>query len=253
MIDITRFDTYKELMDYKREINLKKEQLECVLSKDIGLIGNWVGNEKNKIKNNAKIVDKTLAIQYINYLKEEWEMTLPGYEEFLSLKEECKELNSLFSTNDLFGNSVLNEYHKKTNREWLDIINKLMNARGDRKYSIKFFDRNITVIGVGTHSDEAHYYNVEKRIYVAIAADDFDITEVHNYHLSWPDEHPETYSNNDFVLYDDDANEKNYLDVESSVFRLYGMPEDVYAQIKEIVFQEYKKHTSLERGKAKTL
>lgn len=124
-----------------------------------------------------------------------------------------------------------------------------MNARGERKYSIKFFDRNITLVGVGTHSDIPHYYKSEKRKHVVIVADDFDMDKVHNYNLSWPDEYPEIYQNNDFVLYDNNACGKNYLEEESSVYGRFGMPKDVCDQINEIAFQDYKNHVISEREK----
>lgn len=117
MVDITKFDTYKELMDYKSEINLKKARIEQVLSRRASLIGNWLGTEKKKIKKDKETIDKVSAIQYLEYLRDEWQKTLPDYEELQSLKEECNELNALFPPIYYFDKSVLSEYHKKTNGE----------------------------------------------------------------------------------------------------------------------------------------
>ena len=206
MVDVTKFETYLDLKNYKIQLAKKIFKLENdTLWHKHMLIGEWSGEEKAKIRADETIVDKDSACKYIDYLKRLWRKSLPEYLELRSLKTELEELDRKFPTDQYGGRNFLNEYRDRTNAEWLEVITYLMNQRSERHYSIQFFDRNISVIGVGTHSDSPKYSNTEKMTHIVIVADDFDMESVHNFDLSWPEEHPETYKNYDFILYDNNV------------------------------------------------
>lgn len=215
------------------------------------LLGQYKKARKAKLKGLKERKKDDLLnklITYINYFLNEYETANKDWPILAIIEKQLDEINEIFKS--------LPEFHIKTNEEWLTIITDLMNQRSKRKYSVKFFDREFGYIGVGTKSDNPHWYETQTDTTVAIVADDFNIDNVPNYTFSWPQEHQKDYENSDFILYEKlccKLKPQEYLSEEKRVISLWGMPEDVKKAIAELIFQEYKQKSAKNKPVVKQL
>ena len=225
MVDIMNFNTVKELKDYYEDLSKKINCLESIIL-------------------NGVITPE----QYFMYNS--------------SLKEYQQELNELSKYLPKSGRyhlqlGLFGEYYNKSNKEWLDIILRLMNERGEKKYSVQFFNRYIPFFDyVAPFNEPQNMKNSNKTYtFVAIVADNFDINSVPNDELIHTKKLLDKNKESDFVIFGvvKQIEDKEVYLEEKGYFQKYaGMPRDVKDTIDEMAFQEYKNNHVVKEDRVKS-
>ena len=86
-------------------------------------------------------------------------------------------------------------------REFLNSTAKYLTENKNETYSVKCFNYPVEYVGMGTHSDfPVEFYEPELEGVICIAKDDFDVEQIFQGYLCYPEEYPEFYKSTDFIL-----------------------------------------------------
>ena len=88
-----------------------------------------------------------------------------------------------------------------TVRAFLNSAAQYLTEKKKTTYSVKCFNYPVQMVGMGTHSDyPVEYYESELEGVICIARDDFDVDNIFQGYLCYPEEYPEFYKSRDFIL-----------------------------------------------------
>lgn len=224
MFNIENYESFNNLLERYHEVKRKIDSVTNTINKELSKLSS---NLDNNAYNNTLI------------LNEFENDNSKIYEELYRLRYELYQIEEIIGYNKALDNGKIDELKNKTNREWINMIIRLLYDYNGKNYNVEVFNRRIDT------ENEDDFYN-EVKIYsvVALVKDGFDINDYPSDIFSDPDKYPEYYALNDFVLYDLSNkriyNLDKYLEEKNDKFDLYGMPELVIDRIYNILFKEVK-------------
>ena len=131
-----------------------------------------------------------------------------------------------------------------TVRDFLNSAAQYLTEKKKTTYSVKCFNYPVQMVGVGSHSDyPVEYYEPELEGVICIARDDFDIDNIFQGYLCYPEEYPEFYKRRDFILCfgpkkNLDFDEILDSEIDLKNHKIYGLGESQKSKIR----QKYKAH-----------
>ena len=114
-------------------------------------------------------------------------------------------------------------------REFLNTTAEYLTELKNTPYSVKCFNYPIEYEGIGTHSDyPVEYYGPQLEGVICITTDNYNVEEMFQGFLCYPDEYPEFYKSKDFILCygpEKDLDFEKVLDSEINIktHKFYGL------------------------------
>ena len=128
-------------------------------------------------------------------------------------------------------------------RDFLNSAAKYLTENKNETYSVKCFNYPVEYVGMGTHSDfPVEFYEPELEGVICIAKDDFDVEQIFQGYLCYPEEYPEFYKSTDFILCfgpEKDLDFEKILDSEMDFKNqeIYGLTEKQISKVKKSVYR----------------
>lgn len=86
-------------------------------------------------------------------------------------------------------------------KDFLNSVAEYLTEQKNVPYSVKCFNYPIEYVGMGTHSDSpVEYYEPQLEGVICITTDSYDVKEIFQGFLCYPDEYPKFYESKDFIL-----------------------------------------------------
>ena len=126
-----------------------------------------------------------------------------------------------------------------TVRDFLYTTAQYMTEQKGVSYSVKCFNYPVQYEGVGTHSEyPVEYYEPELEGVICIVREDFDVENIFQGFLCYPEEYPEFYKSGDFILCYGPKKNLNFEEILDSEINLkshnfYGLKENQISRIRK--------------------
>ena len=106
-------------------------------------------------------------------------------------------------------------------------------------YSVKCFNYPVQKVGVGTYSDyPVEYHELELEGVICITRDDYDVKNIFQGYLCYPEKYPEFYKSRDFILCFGPEKNLNFDEIlESEIdfnsFEIFGLVDSQISKIRK--------------------